>query len=1831
MPSVIFNFLASTAGFMVGAQSVQNQLLSLGSTSTQAAQQTQIAATRMAAGGQALGLLAAPIGAAAAAVIGFGTQAVGTGLSFEFWMRRIQAVSTQSMGASEEEINSNKEALRDLGLTLGKDLPITADEAAQAMYGLATSGFSVQQILGKDNMGRTLAEAVVNLQMASGGILGFDDAAKLVGTTMLSMGLGVEQASRVTDVLTTVVNASAAEMNDLQYTMKYIAPIAGTLGIGFDQLGAAIGVMANQGFRGEVAGVALRNIFSRLAIPRDVGAKALAAIGVSTVDANGKLRPLEELLGTIAARTEGMADVQLFGFAKNVVGEAYAASFLALLNSMRVGARGTGIDFEKMLATVQNSQGAAAESARLQMAGFPGLLREIEGVWESFQVRVSDNLMELLDIVGELIDAVGELALAFVASPFGRVATNLIAIAAALGAAGAGLIGLVAGSRAYMGALIGALNTMAPGLAATQGTVVAFFAVATGLIAAAALVVYAFRIAWQNNWEGIRSTTEAALNGIRSIFDPILKPIVQEFKTLGVTIQNISKAHGLDTVQAAIVAITIRLHQLFGSATGFAFEQIVATLTGGLSGFGSVFTRVINAVFGGIGRVVQEFASLLVMTGNIARNNGMNVVDAALAAITIRIRELFGEDAAGWFQALVNGFVAVYDAAARVLFEFRAFQEMARNIAQTHGLNAVDAALAAIEIRLREVFGDQAANFFHSLVDGARAIVDAFNAAVFEVRNFIATVQNIARDNGLSTLDAAIVAIELRLRELFGVNVGDVFHTFVDSARSVWDTITNVVIPAVQRLIVWLRDNLPTILVSLGGLWETFLGPMVAAIGGVVGALVPIFAAVFAAVAPVAVAIAQTLGPPLQNLFQAVGPILAGILTWATTSGAITMISALVGNLVAGFGGLATAIGVALAEFELIGASVGGFVGFEAIVEGILFLLGGPFTAAMFALAAVVSLFVAAWVGNWFGIRDTLVGVWEGTILPAFAALRQWLDTYLPPVLAAFGQFFQYILIPILRIAAAVIGTVVGEGFRLLGEHLSGLVPILQLVGGLLGGLVVAGFRLLGEKITLIMVDLATAGDRFSAFGSLLQTIAGDIGGAFAKLGTSLKTELDKIGTFFDDLGTKADEAKTKLLEFFGVRVQPTPAPAAVGEGGPGAGPTAAGGGLDTQIQDAKDKIGGYFDWLGTEADSEAGLITRPFGVYLGDLPKTVELALKLAGAEFDTFGANVRRTMDDAGAAIGGFFDGLGTWASKIGPAIGGFFDGLGTDANAGVQGALAGVGAAFDALGTGITNWWTNAIPARIRDALGTLFATIGEAFDLIGQIARIAVDQLGRNIGGIFSGLGTNVRQTLDNFGVDLQTMWDDLKNAAGVAWTAISKAVGDEVAKIADGAGKKLDDANKLLTDGWTKLSEKAGELWGTIQTSGAGKYFSWLGTEAHTEWDTFEAWFKEKNDGLVTITEPGWTNARVNGPGKYFDWLGTEAHSEWDTFSAWYDQASASLAAVVGPRWDELTGLVGRNMSQLGTDAQAVWTGLTTTAGTGFDTLGTNLRGVWDTISTEFGTAWANFSALVATKNAEVAGWANEIGANFLTGIQTGWLNFNNWWNTTQADVDARFMAMIAGWADYGWSLIASFIAGMQAQWDQVVGWLRRLRDHLPASPAQEGPLSEPVSWETYLFGDLGTTIEKIVNAVTGLVGTIWSTLTGEKQTVDLSTALAASLTTSLQPLLDPLTGETGLFARLSAAIEALNTNLALALPGFQALALAFNPQGTGVVPVGPLQAGQQVIVQGPLIQYPIVDNEARLQQLLAETQQTLVDLFEVGLTGAESQDVNTPHGFTREP
>ena len=67
------------------------------------------------------------------------------------------------------------------------------------------------------------------------------------------------------------------------------------------------------------------------------------------------------------------------------------------------------------------------------------------------------------------------------------------------------------------------------------------------------------------------------------------------------------------------------------------------------------------------------------------------------------------------------------------------------------------------------------------------------------------------------------------------------------------------------------------------------------------------------------------------------------------------------------------------------------------------------------AIAAVVGLLVAAWQGNWGGMRDTLIAVWTGTIQPALQQLWDWLSVNIPIALQALSDFWTLTLLPAIQ------------------------------------------------------------------------------------------------------------------------------------------------------------------------------------------------------------------------------------------------------------------------------------------------------------------------------------------------------------------------------------------------------------------------------------------------------------------------------------------------------------------------------------------------------------------------------------------------------------------------------------------------------------------------------------------------------------------------------------------------------------------------------------------------------------------------------------------------
>jgi tape measure domain-containing protein len=68
----------------------------------------------------------------------------------------------------------------------------------------------------------------------------------------------------------------------------------------------------------------------------------------------------------------------------------------------------------------------------------------------------------------------------------------------------------------------------------------------------------------------------------------------------------------------------------------------------------------------------------------------------------------------------------------------------------------------------------------------AAAIKQHVAGATGEFRTLLQTIQNIQAAHGVSTLDAAIVALETRIRELFGEGASNPFHAFIESTKTLF-------------------------------------------------------------------------------------------------------------------------------------------------------------------------------------------------------------------------------------------------------------------------------------------------------------------------------------------------------------------------------------------------------------------------------------------------------------------------------------------------------------------------------------------------------------------------------------------------------------------------------------------------------------------------------------------------------------------------------------------------------------------------------------------------------------------------------------------------------------------------------------------------------------------------------------------------------------------------------------------------------------------------------------------------------------------------------------
>ena len=283
------------------------------------------------------GLLSASQAALTAATALAGVAAVGTGAflvgavrsaaTLEDALTEVRAVS----GATADEMVALKEAA-EAGASATR---FTSLEAAAGLGELARATGSARAAIES-------LPAALNLAQAAG--IGVADAAQFITTTLTQFGLGADQASRVADVLAKAANATTADVRQLGDALTYAAPLAKQLGLETEDTVAILGALADQGFRGERAGTALRNVFSELLEPSSAFAKALRDLGIESND----FATVIEQLGQSGER--GREALQLLD----------AAARPAILSLVNAG----GAGLRQLEADLRSAGGAAEETAR---------------------------------------------------------------------------------------------------------------------------------------------------------------------------------------------------------------------------------------------------------------------------------------------------------------------------------------------------------------------------------------------------------------------------------------------------------------------------------------------------------------------------------------------------------------------------------------------------------------------------------------------------------------------------------------------------------------------------------------------------------------------------------------------------------------------------------------------------------------------------------------------------------------------------------------------------------------------------------------------------------------------------------------------------------------------------------------------------------------------------------------------------------------------------------------------------------------------------------------------------------------------------------------------------------------------------------------------------------------------------------------------------------------------------------------------------------------------------------------------------------------------------
>lgn len=434
-------------------------------------------------------------------LLGIGTAGLKVASDFDSAMSGVKAIS----GATGEEFD----ALRAKAIELGGSTAFSANEVAEAMTEMAKAGWDSQQIL--DGMGGVLDAAA-----ASGENLG--TVSTIVADAITGFGMEAKESTRVADLLTQAANSGTIGINDLGESFKYIAPVAGSMGLSIEDVTTALSAMSMSGIKGSQAGTSLRGVLTRMVKPTDQVAAAMDELGIVLTNSDGTFKSLDQILSEMRGSFSGLTDEQKTYYAATLAGQEGMSGLLSLLNMSQE-------EYDEIAASMDNASGVAQETAAVMRDNLAADVEELGGSLESLAITLAEHIIPhlrtfvqwLTELVGKFTDLDPETQ---------KTILKFAGIAAAIGP-----VILV------IGKLVTAVGSVVTAFGKIKGAIAGISAPVVAVVAVIATLVAAFKHLWDTN-EEFRNKMTAIWDGIKSKFESFAQGIVDRLNALGFDFEN---------------------------------------------------------------------------------------------------------------------------------------------------------------------------------------------------------------------------------------------------------------------------------------------------------------------------------------------------------------------------------------------------------------------------------------------------------------------------------------------------------------------------------------------------------------------------------------------------------------------------------------------------------------------------------------------------------------------------------------------------------------------------------------------------------------------------------------------------------------------------------------------------------------------------------------------------------------------------------------------------------------------------------------------------------------------------------------------------------------------------------------------------------------------------------------------------------------------------------------------------------------------------------------------------------------------------------------------